>query len=94
MRTSKPRHFEQARDWTNAPRMIRSDRTPPRLLMTQRGTVQVMMPNGRFRTVAAVLMVIGALLMLLAPAVWVGAIPLTLGMLLEVIGIAIEHRRK
>ena len=43
------------------------------------------------RSVAVALMVLGALLMLLAPPVWVGAIPLALGVLLEVAGIVIEH---
>ena len=43
------------------------------------------------RSVAAVLMIMGALLMLFAPPVWVGAIALAAGLVLEAIGIAIEH---
>jgi hypothetical protein len=43
------------------------------------------------RTVAAVLIVLGGLLMLLAPPVWAGAIPLAMGIVLELIGITIEH---
>ena len=38
-------------------------------------------------------MVLGALLMLLAPPVWMGAIPLALGIGLELIGIGIERQR-
>jgi hypothetical protein len=44
------------------------------------------------RVVAIGLIVIGGLLILLAPPVWVGAIPLALGLLLEVIGITLEHQ--
>jgi CHASE2 domain-containing sensor protein len=43
------------------------------------------------RVVALGLIVIGAVLILLAPPVWVGAIPLALGLLLEVIGITLER---
>jgi hypothetical protein len=43
------------------------------------------------RTVAAILIVLGGLLMLLAPPVWAGAIPLAMGIVLELIGITIEH---
>ena len=43
------------------------------------------------RVVALSLIGIGAVLMLLAPPVWVGIIPLFLGLLLEVIGIALER---
>lgn len=43
------------------------------------------------RAAALVLMGVGALLMLLAPPVWVGAIPLALGVVLEVAGIVIER---
>ena len=43
------------------------------------------------RTAAIVLMAIGALLMLLAPPVWVGAVPLALGILLELAGIWLER---
>jgi hypothetical protein len=43
------------------------------------------------RVVALSLIGIGAVLMLLAPPVWVGIIPLALGLSLEVIGIALER---
>jgi CHASE2 domain-containing sensor protein len=46
------------------------------------------------RVVALGLIVIGAVLILLAPPVWVGAIPLALGLLLEVIGITLERNDK
>jgi len=45
------------------------------------------------RSVALAMMGLGGLLMLLAPPVWVGAIPFALGVILEVIGVGIEHRR-
>jgi hypothetical protein len=44
------------------------------------------------RAVAVALMVLGALLMLLAPPVWIGAIPLALGIVVELMGIAIERQ--
>jgi hypothetical protein len=43
------------------------------------------------RVVALGLIGIGAVLILLAPSVWVGAMPLGLGFLLEVIGITLER---
>jgi Zn-dependent membrane protease YugP len=43
------------------------------------------------RAVAVVLVFLGGLLMLLAPPVWIGAIPLALGIVLELVGITIEH---
>jgi hypothetical protein len=43
------------------------------------------------RVVALGLIGVGGVLILLAPPVWVGAIPLALGLLLEVIGITLEH---
>jgi hypothetical protein len=46
------------------------------------------------RVVALSLIGIGAVLMLLAPSVWVGTIPLVLGLLLEVIGIALERNKE
>ncbi len=46
------------------------------------------------RVVALSLIGIGAVLMLLAPPVWVGIIPLVLGLLLEVIGIALERNEE
>jgi hypothetical protein len=48
--------------------------------------------RGMRRAVAAALMVVGALLMLLAPPVWIGAIPLALGIGIELIGIALERQ--
>jgi hypothetical protein len=48
--------------------------------------------KGVRRAVAVALMVLGALLMLLAPPVWIGAIPLALGIVVELIGIAIERQ--
>ena len=44
------------------------------------------------RIVALALIGVGGVLMLLAPPVWVGTIPLALGLLLEVIGITLEHK--
>ncbi len=44
------------------------------------------------RTVAAVLIVAGAVVILLAPPAWIGAVPLVAGLLLEAIGIAVEPR--
>jgi hypothetical protein len=46
------------------------------------------------RPLAAALIVLGALLMFLAPPVWIGAIPLGLGIVLELIGISLEHRSR
>jgi hypothetical protein len=43
------------------------------------------------RTVAVILIILGGLLMLFAPPVWIGAIPLAMGIVLELIGIRIEH---
>jgi hypothetical protein len=45
------------------------------------------------RSAALAMMALGGLLMLLAPPVWIGAIPLALGVLLEAAGIVIEHGR-
>lgn len=54
-----------------------------------------MIKNTRIRrTGALILVVIGAILMFLAPEVWQGAVLLTLGVLLELVGIALEHRDK
>jgi hypothetical protein len=44
------------------------------------------------RSVVIALMGLGGLLMFLAPPVWVGAVPFALGVILEVIGVSIEHR--
>ena len=47
--------------------------------------------RGIRRTLAVALMAAGALLMLLAPPAWIGAIPLGLGLLLELAGIRLER---
>jgi hypothetical protein len=48
--------------------------------------------RGARRAVAAALMLLGALVMLLAPPVWIGMIPLALGIGIELAGIAIERK--
>jgi membrane-bound ClpP family serine protease len=54
-----------------------------------------MIRNSRIRRVSAIIMVVlGAILMLLAPEVWQGALLLVLGVVLELLGIALEHRAK
>jgi len=51
-----------------------------------------MIRNKSIRRVVAVgLICAGGVLILLAPPIWVGAIPLVLGLLLEVLGITLEH---
>jgi Zn-dependent membrane protease YugP len=53
---------------------------------------ETMITNRKLRrAVAVVLVFLGGLLMLLAPPVWIGAIPLALGIVLELVGITIEH---
>ena len=44
------------------------------------------------RVVAALLLVLGALLMLFSPSVEIGLIAFALGVALELAGLAIEHR--
>ncbi len=44
------------------------------------------------RIVAVILIVLGAVLMLLAPDIWQGALVLALGIVLEIAGIALEHK--
>lgn len=44
------------------------------------------------RVVAVIMIVLGAVLMLLAPEVWQGALLLVLGVVLELVGIALEHK--
>jgi len=44
------------------------------------------------RSVAVLLVVLGALAMFFAPETWAGAILLALGVSLEIIGIALRHR--
>lgn len=46
------------------------------------------------RTGALILVVLGAILMLLAPEVWQGALLLVLGVIIELIGITLEHNAK
>lgn len=54
-----------------------------------------MIKNTRIRRTGALIMVVlGAILMFLAPEVWQGALLLGLGVLLELVGIALEHRVK
>lgn len=40
---------------------------------------------------AAILVTLGAILIFLAPEVWQGAVLLTLGVIVELVGIALEH---
>ncbi len=44
------------------------------------------------RIVAVILIVLGAVLMLLAPDIWQGALVLALGIVLEIAGNALEHK--
>jgi uncharacterized membrane protein YccC len=54
-----------------------------------------MIKNTRIRRVsAAIMVVLGAVLMLLAPEAWPGALLLVLGVVLELFGIALEHKAK
>jgi hypothetical protein len=46
------------------------------------------------RVIAVIIVVLGALLMLLAPEAWPGALLLFLGVAVELLGIALEHRAK
>ncbi|MDD5330392.1 MAG: hypothetical protein PHX38_10330 [Sulfuricella sp.] len=51
-----------------------------------------MIKNKRIRrTGAAILIVVGAILILLAPEVWQGAVLLALGVIVELAGIALER---
>ena len=51
-----------------------------------------MIKNPRIRRVSAVILVVlGAILMLLAPEIWQGALLLILGVVVELVGIALEH---
>jgi uncharacterized membrane protein HdeD (DUF308 family) len=55
--------------------------------------VSIMLKNRRTRRITAgVLLVLGGLLMLLAPEMWIGVLVLVLGVALEVAGIALERR--
>ena len=54
-----------------------------------------MLRNSRIRRASAVIMVVlGAILMFLAPEAWPGALALILGVALELAGIALEHKAK
>jgi hypothetical protein len=54
-----------------------------------------MIKNTRIRrTGALVMVVLGAILMLLAPEVWPGALLLALGVIIELVGITLEHNAK
>jgi membrane-bound ClpP family serine protease len=46
------------------------------------------------RTIAAILIVLGAILMLMAPEVWPGALLFVSGIVLELAGIALERKAK
>ena len=53
-----------------------------------------MMKNSRTRRAsAAILVVLGAILMFFAPEAWPGALVLVMGIALELIGIALEHKK-
>ncbi len=52
-----------------------------------------MIKNQRIRrTIAAIMIVLGAILMLLAPEVWPGALLFVSGIVLELAGIALERK--
>lgn len=54
-----------------------------------------MIRNPRTRRASAIiLIVLGGILMLLAPEIWQGALLLAFGVVLELIGIALEHKAK
>lgn len=54
-----------------------------------------MLKNPRIRRASAVIMVVlGAILMFLAPEAWPGALVLILGVVLELAGFALEHKAK
>lgn len=54
-----------------------------------------MMKNPRTRrTIAVIMVVLGAILMFLAPEAWPGELVLILGVALELAGIALEHKAK
>lgn len=46
------------------------------------------------RTTAAIIMVLGGVLMFLAPEVWQGALLFAMGVVLELFGIALERKDK
>lgn len=54
-----------------------------------------MIKNPRIRrTIAAIMILLGAILMLLAPEVWPGAMLFVSGIVLELAGIAMERKAK
>ena len=54
-----------------------------------------MVKNIRTRRTSAVIMVVlGAILMLIAPEIWAGMLLLGLGVVLELAGIALAHKAK
>ena len=54
-----------------------------------------MIKNTHTRRISAVILVVlGAMLMFLAPEAWPGALVLGLGVVLELVGIALEHQAK
>jgi membrane-bound ClpP family serine protease len=46
------------------------------------------------RAVAVLLVVLGAMMILLAPATWAGVLLLVLGVSVELIGMALKHRNQ
>lgn len=46
------------------------------------------------RTLSLALVLLGGVLMLFAPAAWIGAVPVALGCVLEVIGTTLERNRQ
>ena len=53
-----------------------------------------MIKNRRTRRIsAAIMMVLGAVMMFLAPEVWQGAVLFALGLVLELLGIALERKK-
>jgi hypothetical protein len=46
------------------------------------------------RAIAVIMMLLGAILMFLAPEIWQGALLLAAGVVLELFGIALEHKAK
>ena len=46
------------------------------------------------RSLAALLAIVGAMMMFLAPETWAGALLLALGVTIEVVGIALKHRNR
>jgi uncharacterized membrane protein HdeD (DUF308 family) len=57
------------------------------------GGVDVMLKRPWRRAIAIALIVLGGLAMLLSPSVEIGAIAFALGVVVELAGLAIEHRQ-